>query len=413
MRGGIVMQLGELALSTSPFRAIITINSTQSFVLGVIISVFIIAWVVLVFKYQQLKAHSEILEISQTKYRKHFKDFLDTLPIGVIGAAPTGEILFKNYSIKEITGIDLQNLSHFDDLCCLNKQQREWILTQKKSRQMTQAFSTTLHCVNGSDKQVLLNVAAFNEEDPNLPAFYILMRDETKEKSMEVLLSQQDKFHQSGRLTTGIVHEIKNPLVSIKGYVEMLSRRLDDAEFVKLAFKVLPEEINRLQFILEGLLEYSKPASLKKSTFMMCELVENVVQLFKIELAIHRISLHINMDDQIIYADPGSIKQVLINIIMNAIDAMPSGGALNITSSIESDKWIMSLSDTGEGMEEDVLEKIFQNYFTNKKNGLGIGLPVSYQIMLENDGFIKINSRKGFGTTVSLEFYRSALKVQC
>jgi polar amino acid transport system substrate-binding protein len=256
----------------------------------------------------------------------------------------------------------------------------------------------------GKIKTLSLNVIAFSEEESDLPSVYLLMQDESREKLMEAMLQQQDKIHQMDRLTAGIVHEIKNPLVSIKGYVTMLAKRLDDPEFVRLALKVLPEEIDRLQLIVEDLLRYSKPSSVKKTEFVMRGLVEDVVQLFKLDLAVHRINVHIGLDNQMIAADPRSIKQVLINLFMNAIDAMPTGGELEITAQSDPGKWILIVRDTGVGMTEETLGNVFEDYFTSKENGMGIGLPVSYQIMKANGGLIRLFSRSGKGTSVFLEF---------
>jgi polar amino acid transport system substrate-binding protein len=397
------MRFTEQVWNVVNFGATITIKSTYSFLLGILIGVMIIAGTALLWKYRQLKIRLYQTEVRQAKYRSHFKSFLDSLPVGVVGVNRSGEIYFKNDRIKDITGLELQNLTHIRDFNCFSEAQRDWLLNQTQRRSVAQEcvmFSSP----EGKIKTLSLNVIAFSEEESDLPSVYLLMQDESREKLMEAMLQQQDKIHQMDRLTAGIVHEIKNPLVSIKGYVTMLAKRLDDPEFVRLALKVLPEEIDRLQLIVEDLLRYSKPSSVKKTEFVMRGLVEDVVQLFKLDLAVHRINVHIGLDNQMIAADPRSIKQVLINLFMNAIDAMPTGGELEITAQSDPGKWILIVRDTGVGMTEETLGNVFEDYFTSKENGMGIGLPVSYQIMKANGGLIRLFSRSGKGTSVFLEF---------
>lgn len=397
------MRFTEHVWNVVNFGATFTIKSTYSFLLGIFIGVMIITGAALLLKYRQMKNRLHLNEVRQAKYQSHFKSFLDALPVGVVGVNRSGEIHFKNDKVKDITGIELQNLTHIKDFNCFSEAQRDWLVNQTQRRSVAQEC-VTFSSPEGKKKTLSLNVIAFLEEDSDLPAVYLLMQDETREKSMEAMLQQQDKIHQMDRLTAGIVHEIKNPLVSIKGYVTMLAKRLDDPEFVRLALKVLPEEIDRLQMIVEDLLKYSKPSVVQKSEFVMRALVEDVVQLFKLDLTVHRISVHIGLDDQMVVADPKSIKQVLINIFMNAIDAMPKGGELEITDQNESDKWILIVRDTGVGMTEEMLDNVFEDYYTSKENGMGIGLSVSYQIMKANGGLIRLFSRSGKGTSVFLEF---------
>jgi signal transduction histidine kinase len=143
---------------------------------------------------------------------------------------------------------------------------------------------------------LLISVNVPSERDPDLPSAYVLIQDQTLEKSMGALLQQQDKIEKMNHLSAGVVHELKNPLSSIKGYIQMLDQRLDDPSFVKLAMSVLPAEIDRLITMVESMLNYAKPNALKKEIFNLKKLVEDVSRFFKIEMSSHRIMLKTEID---------------------------------------------------------------------------------------------------------------------
>jgi len=293
-------------------------------------------------------------------------------------------------------------LKDIKDMNCFTEAQMEWLIHQIQqpgpNREMQMQIKTST-----SVKMLLISVNVPSEQDPDLPSSYILIQDQTREKSLEALLQQQDKIEKMNQLSAGVVHELKNPLSSIKGYIQMLDQRLDDPSFVKLAMSVLPAEIDRLIVMVETMLKYAKPNVLKKEIFNLKNLVDDVSRFFKIEMSSHRIQLKTELMDALVYSNVNGIRQVLVNVLFNAVEAMPTGGVIEVSSKQEGSCISLMIHDNGVGMSQEQLEHLFEPYYTTKENGSGMGIPVSNQIISELGGQLRFESAVGAGTTVIIE----------
>jgi len=388
----------------TPYYLSATVNfkPSQSFVLGILIGIIIIAVILMVRQYVAVTSKLKKIESRRENFRSHFYQFLDLFPVGILGLSQSGEILLRNYSVKLLTGIETQGLRDVKDMNCFTEAQIDWLIHQIQqtgpSREMQAQIKTTTGV-----KMLLISVYVPTERDPDLPSAYVLIQDQTREKSMTALLQQQDKIEKMNQLSAGVVHELKNPLSSIKGYIQMLDQRLDDPSFVKLAMSVLPTEIDRLITMVETMLNYAKPIALKKEIFNLKKLVEDVSRFFKIEMSSHRIQLKIELTDTLVFSSINGIRQVLVNVLFNAVEAMPAGGVIDINSKQENGFVSLLIHDNGSGMTQDQLEHLLEPYYTTKENGSGMGIPVSNQILSELGGHLRFESVIGAGTTVIIE----------
>lgn len=393
----------ETILKT-PYYFIATLNfkPSQSFILGIVIGIIIIAVILLVRRYLAVTSKLKKIESKQEIFKNHFYQLLDLFPVGILGLSQTGEILLRNYSVKLHTGIETQGLKDIKDMNCFTEAQMEWLIQQIQqpgpNREMQVQIKTT-----AGIKMLLISVNVPFERDPDLPSAYILIQDQTREKTMGALLQQQDKIEKMNQLSAGVVHELKNPLSSIKGYILMLDQRLDDPNFVKLAMSVLPAEIDRLIVMVESMLNFAKPNALKKEIFNLKKLVEDVSRFFKIEMSSRRIQLKTDLVDALVFSSVNGIRQVLVNVLFNAVEAMPAGGVIDISSKQEGSSVMLLVRDNGGGMTHDQLERLLEPYYTTKENGSGMGIPVSNQIISELGGQLRFESVVGAGTTVIIE----------
>ncbi len=229
-------------------------------------------------------------------------------------------------------------------------------------------------------------------------------------ESKQQQLVQSEKLAAIGKVTAGIAHEINNPLNNISLTAEVL---LEDME--NMTCDERREMINdilvqaeRARDIVHHLLQFSR---MKKSTLRekvdLAELIENTLALLKNELKITHTKVKTKVEKGVatIFGNPNQLQQVLVNIILNAIQAMGERGSLEISLRVdkETKKAYLSVKDNGPGIPDEVLKHILEPFYTTKKDGTGLGLSVSYGIIKEHKGEIHIDSKKGEGTTVTIE----------
>ena len=221
---------------------------------------------------------------------------------------------------------------------------------------------------------------------------------------LEAQLRRRDRLHALGEVAMGLAHEIRNPLGIIKTATQLLHRRANLPESDKRHLIYVINEVSRINDLISDFLEFAKPSAPMRSTQAARSLVDELLGFCAPELASHHIDVHI--DDQApgatVHADPRQFKQAGLNLIVNAIDAMPNGGHLTLAISSDSPYTVISISDTGAGIEPDMLERIFTPFVTTKASGTGLGLAKVYSIMESHEGRIECTSGKNAGATFSL-----------
>ncbi|MGE8066066.1 ATP-binding protein [Pseudomonas sp. NPDC089569] len=221
---------------------------------------------------------------------------------------------------------------------------------------------------------------------------------------LESQLRRRDRLHALGEVAMGLAHEIRNPLGIIKTATQLLHRRTDLPESDKRHLEYVVSEVSRINDLITEFLDFAKPSAPIRCTQLARPLVDELAGFCAPELASHNIDLRI--DDQApgatVHADARQLKQAGLNLIVNAIDAMPAGGRLTLGISNESPYTVISIADTGQGIEPDMLERIFTPFVTTKASGTGLGLAKVFSIMESHDGRIECASEKDAGATFSL-----------
>ena len=217
-------------------------------------------------------------------------------------------------------------------------------------------------------------------------------------------LIRSEKMAAIGSMSSYIAHEIRNPLVTIGGFAKSLSSFTFTDSKITTNIDIIIEEVKRLEKILDNITDFAKPSTLEKVDTQICEVMENTCILMENYFQEKHIKLHkdFETDVPVISIDPAQIKQVFLNILMNAVEAMPDGGDLNISikSGIESIE--IDITDSGKSIPQDLLQNIFDPFFTTKPNGTGVGLAVSLKIIENHGGNIAVESKHGKGTRMSL-----------
>jgi signal transduction histidine kinase len=224
---------------------------------------------------------------------------------------------------------------------------------------------------------------------------------EQKVKEKVVELQQAETLAAMGRMVSVVAHEVRNPLQKIRMGVELLNAELTrDPDNLEI-LEDINDGVHTLNGIVGELLNYARPIGLELAAVRVEDLVQRALGLVKEKLA--NISLQTKLDDKEILADGPKLVQVLVNLLTNSADAMPNGGTLTLSSSFSEDNiFILSISDTGCGIEEQNLPKVFQPFFTTKTKGTGLGLAISKKIIEAHHGSLQLYGKIGEGTTAEI-----------
>ena len=225
------------------------------------------------------------------------------------------------------------------------------------------------------------------------------------EKSREHLL-QSEKLALVGKLAAGTSHSIRNPLTSVKMRLFSLNRSLDLDSNQKEDFDVISKEISHIDTIVQNFLDFSRPPRLKLQSVSPSDVVDQAIQLLQHRLESYEVFIKIQRKEHLplIQADPEQLKEVLINIIINACEAMGLGGSIVIYEEtvIEREKFksaVIRISDNGPGIPDAIQSKIMEPFFTTKEEGTGLGLSIANRIVREHGGRLYIKSKEGNGST--------------
>uniref|UniRef100_A0A7C6AF90 histidine kinase n=1 Tax=candidate division WOR-3 bacterium TaxID=2052148 RepID=A0A7C6AF90_UNCW3 len=227
------------------------------------------------------------------------------------------------------------------------------------------------------------------------------------EKAMEQLV-QSEKLSALGRLAAGIAHEINNPLTAILINSHLIKEKAKGDTKLSEKLDMIIDETQRCAKIVSGLLEFSRQTPPEMKLISINEIINKTLILFETVFLANNVKVEISLDKNLpqIMADESKIKQVLTNILLNAIDAMPNGGTLKIHSQLSPDnKFVeIEIEDSGVGIPKENLDRIFDPFFTTKKSkGTGLGLSISYGIIQQHNGSIEVNSEVNKGTKVKIK----------
>jgi two-component system NtrC family sensor kinase len=209
-----------------------------------------------------------------------------------------------------------------------------------------------------------------------------------------------------GRLTSQIAHEINNPLYGIMNTLELLKAEIPETSKRRKLLEMSLLEVVRLSVMLKNMLTFSRPDEEIRKDVEINRFLEEILMLMEKQLMESGIELVTEYDKTIppVKISPNQMRQVLLNIVKNAMDAMPQGGTLNVMTQYEDAMLKITVSDTGMGMTEEMKEKIFDAFFTTKEQvrGVGLGLSVCYGIVHDHGGEIVVKSEPGKGSTFSI-----------
>jgi signal transduction histidine kinase len=247
----------------------------------------------------------------------------------------------------------------------------------------------------------------FIEEHGHSIGALLTMRDAESVRKIENEIELSRRLAAIGRLTSGVAHEVRNPINAIMVHLEVLREKIQQIDpESKRHMDVISSEIQRLDRVVQTLVDFTKPVELRLGDTDLRRVIDDVSVLAAPEAARLGVTLHSELPPSslIVKADADLVKQAILNIALNGIQAMPGGGMLVIAARRQVNAVDIEIRDQGPGIPPEIRDRIFNLYFTTKKSGSGIGLAMAYRVMQLHNGSLQFESQAGQGTVFYLRF---------
>ncbi|WP_051556542.1 chemotaxis protein CheB [Alkalihalobacterium bogoriense] len=319
-------------------------------------------------------------------------------PVSVSIFNKEGQIEYANEQFTKQTGIEQGDIkgTTLDDLL---PQDEEQIWKKLESGEMWDG-EVEHRFKHGEQVWESVTLMPLLNEEGDTFSFLRIAENVTEKKHTETLLLESEMMLAIGQLAAGVAHEIRNPLTSLKGFTKLLETNTAGKKYLE----IMDSELDRINMIVSELLFLSKPRSIEFEEKNLITIIKDVCGLLEAQANMNNIEIikELETEKYQIRCVEYQIKQVFINLIKNAIEAMPNGGTLTVTALMQEESIEISIKDTGKGIPENIRKKVGQPFFTTKEKGTGLGLMVTQKIIHNHDGVLTIQSEVNKGTNITI-----------
>ncbi|HZX14917.1 MAG TPA: ATP-binding protein [Thermodesulfobacteriota bacterium] len=287
-------------------------------------------------------------------------------------------------SVDKVMGKELNNLIPMLSIeKSLTKRSEESLHSTTDGRHLTLEFSSSI----------------LKNSEGETGGYIIIFQDITEVKELEKRLRASEKMALMGQLAAGLAHEIRNPLSSISGAIEVLCDEVKPTEDNTHLLNVVTQEVQRLNLLVEDFLLFARPIQKPEVSVDISQVIDKTVELFSSATHGNGLQVVVNTEEELyVQVDPYRLKQVIWNLLLNAIQAMPNGGKIVVEAHLEEGDVVIKVLDEGCGINEGVIPRIFEPFFTTKGGGTGLGLAIVKRVVEGHDGRINVISSEDRGT---------------
>lgn len=343
---------------------------------------------------------------SQTRLRqiREFNDLLvSSLPVGLIATGTDGKVRIYNEAAEKMVGVGAGNVLGMVPGKNLPADLANALARSSAPHSLTPLEVKVEDKERGS-KSLLLVALPVIDSNMQYVGNTLLIQDVSQIRELQSEVRRNERLASLGKMAAGVAHELRNPLSSIKGLALLLRAKLENDRKGEETADILVNEVERLNRSIGELLEYARPEKLHQERIMLSDLAAQSIQLITEDLKSAEIDLHTSFEDNetYVFGDIDKLKQVFLNLFLNAIQAVGQNGRIQVDITAEDRRVTFQLDDNGCGLDEESVAKVFDPYFTTKSDGTGLGLAMSAKIIEAHKGTIEFRSRQGVGTSVKV-----------
>ena len=332
---------------------------------------------------------------------------VDRMPNGLISLDGRGRPVMVNRAAREMFGWGASPVDQLRDDPTAAALYKEYFQRLARGEViLEQEFNAPHHKEGAAPMAVSAALVPAAEAEDSQPGPVFILRDLRQIRDLEGRVRQSEKLASLGRLAAGVAHEVRNPLSSMRGLARFLARDMDEASREAQYLKVMVEEIDRLDRVITGLLDYARPREPNTAEVDLNEVARYTSDLVSDDVHHKHLSLREDMSPKNprIMADRDMVIQAMLNVILNAVDATPEGGRLTVSTVMQDGEPVFAVEDTGPGIRPEDRNKILDPFFTTKEKGAGLGLAQVASIMDAHRGRIVLGGEPGMGARVELIF---------
>ena len=370
-------------------------------IMGVILLLVGFAGFMLIFILQSYRA----TRASLSRIKAFSDTVVENMPIGLVALDDHRRVAAFNNTAESVLQLAHRGVIGEDAETVLPPE----LCTELKCPEIqNEVIEKEIDCTVGDGKIVPLEIGASLLEDENSTSlgYVILFKDLTEVRLLRREIERSRRLASVGRLAAGVAHEIRNPLSSIKGFATYFKERYPDIPRDQQTATIMIQEVDRLNRVVSQLLEFARPVNIKPQPTNLSALIDDSIKLIENQAAEKGIAIKTRNSSRAtpVMVDPDRLNQVLLNVYLNAIESMDSGGELKIELSpnSEAEGIDINISDTGCGISPQDLLKIFDPYYTTKSSGTGLGLAIAHNIIEAIGGQILVKSQPDQGTTFKI-----------
>lgn len=328
---------------------------------------------------------------------------IDEIPLPII-ITMKGKIHHLNLAAVQLIGVvdkkEVFNRSIFEFLTSTEREDLSLADIDKEHTVLSRKLK--FNCLNDRKLDIELLKYRLQTDDKAGKECYVIM-DISSIMESEKKLQHSEQLSVVGELAAGVAHEIRNPLTSLKGFLQLSASSVQNA---KIYHDIMLSEINRINLIVGELLLLAKPKEMVFQQTQLLPLIGTVVTIVKTQAILYNIEIRTEMDQDVkdikINCEENKLKQVFINILKNGIEAMEKEGEITIKINKQNEYIHITFIDQGKGIPEEELQKIGKRFYTTKENGTGLGLMISFNIIEHHNGKMNISSEVGKGTEIEI-----------
>jgi two-component system, NtrC family, sensor histidine kinase HydH len=406
---GFTPQVIFIGLDMIPVEEARKTDARHTVIMGTILLLIGFAGIFFLFLAQSYRS----AKASLSKIKAFSDTVVEHMPIGLVAIDTDDKVASANHSAGSILRRPV------DDI--IGKDARE-VLPGELADEIKPLYTgpgvaeKEVDCTVYDGASIPLEVSArLLRDDKTILGAIVLFKDLTEVRALRGEIVRNQRMATVGRLAAGVAHEVRNPLSSIKGFATYFKERYRDVPEDQQISGIMIQEVDRLNRVVGQLLEFARPITITKKCADLKALIEDSLKLVEKQVSEKQIDLSTDFAPGIEAGDfdPDRISQVLLNLYLNAIESMAEGGRLSISTGSDPEKHLITIkvSDSGIGIGEEDLDRVFDPYFTTKASGTGLGLAITHNIVEAHGGQIAVDSRPGEGTTVTVTLPEAARPV--